>query len=464
MAARKAGLMARLTFIGAAGTVTGSKHLVETAAGRRFLIDCGMFQGPAAVRALNQEPLPVAPAQIDAVVVTHGHIDHVGYLPKIVKDGFHGAIYCTPPTADLLRIVLEDAAGLQAGFQRHGSEHGHEAFHEAAEGPPLYDLGDVADTLKLVQTKPLHQAFDVCGTTVTYKNAGHIIGSAFADIALDGQRVVFSGDVGRYGRPMLYDPENLETADVVVCESTYGDRLHPPDPLGDLQKALDAAIARGGPIVMPAFAVERTQDMLLAIATLQPTDGKIAALPVHVDSPMAIKVDELFRKYTDYYRPLPNSAAALFGCRNVTLHVTAEDSKQLNSLESSAIVIASSGMLSGGRILPHVRNQVSNPRATIIFCGFQSPGTLGSILVGGAKSIRMFGQELQVQATIVNLAGYSAHADQNELLRWLGTLANKPTLYAVHGDPKVVAVFDTVVGAKLGLKTIAGTRGMTVDL
>jgi metallo-beta-lactamase family protein len=457
--------MARLTFIGAAGTVTGSKHLVQTDDGHRFMIDCGMFQGPAAVRALNEEPLPVTPAEIEAVVVTHGHIDHVGYLPKIVKDGFKGTIFCTPPTQDLLQIVLEDAAGLQAGLQRHGSEHGHESFHEGGEaGPPLYDLGDVAETLKLVETKPLHQAFDVCGTTVTYKNAGHIIGSAFADIALDGRRVVFSGDVGRYGRPLLYDPENLESADAVVCESTYGDRIHPPDPLGDLQKALDAAIARGGPIVIPAFAVERTQDLLLAIATLQRTDDKIAALQVHVDSPMAIKVDELFRKYPDYYRPLPNAATALFGCRNVTLHITTDDSKQLNSLDAPAIVIASSGMLSGGRILHHVHNHVSDPRATIIFCGFQSPGTLGSILVGGARSIRMYGQELPVRATIVNLAGYSAHADQNELLRWLGTLQNKPTVYAVHGDPKVVATFDGVVSAKLGLKTVAGTRGATVEL
>jgi metallo-beta-lactamase family protein len=452
--------MAQLTFIGAAGTVTGSKHLVQTASGHRFLVDCGMFQGPASVTQLNDAPLPVPPAEIEAVVVTHGHIDHVGYLPKIVKDGFKGTIYCTPPTAALIEIVLDDAAGLQTEVHHH---HDHQQGRPVTP-PPLYDQGDVDATLKLLKTVPLHAPFDVCGATVTYKNAGHIIGSAFADMSLDGKRVVFSGDLGRYGRPLLFDPENLETADVVVCESTYGDRLHPPDPLGDLQKALGAALARGGPIIIPAFAVERTQDLLLAIATLQRSDAQIASLPVHVDSPMSIKVDGVFEKFPDAYRPLQNSADALFGCRNVTLHVTSDDSKKLNSLNTPAIVIASSGMLSGGRILFHVHSQISNSRATVIFCGFQSPGTLGNLLVNGAHSIRIFGDELTVQATIVNLSGYSAHADQNELLRWLGTLGNKPTLYAVHGDPRVVTTFDSVVSQRLGLKTVAGTRGTTVEL
>ncbi len=356
--------------------------------------------------------------------------------------------------------MLDDAAGLQTEVHHH---HDHQQGRPVTP-PPLYDQGDVDATLKLLKTVPLHAPFDVCGATVTYKNAGHIIGSAFADMSLDGKRVVFSGDLGRYGRPLLFDPENLETADVVVCESTYGDRLHPPDPLGDLQKALGAALARGGPIIIPAFAVERTQDLLLAIATLQRSDAQIASLPVHVDSPMSIKVDGVFEKFPDAYRPLQNSADALFGCRNVTLHVTSDDSKKLNSLNTPAIVIASSGMLSGGRILFHVHSQISNSRATVIFCGFQSPGTLGNLLVNGAHSIRIFGDELTVQATIVNLSGYSAHADQNELLRWLGTLGNKPTLYAVHGDPRVVTTFDSVVSQRLGLKTVAGTRGTTVEL
>jgi metallo-beta-lactamase family protein len=283
-------------------------------------------------------------------------------------------------------------------------------------------------------------------------------------MTLDGKRGVFSGDVGRYGRPLLYDPEDLDAADFVVCESTYGDRIHPPDPLGALKTALDAALARGGPVVIPAFAVERTQDLLLAIGTLQQSDAGIAGLPVHVDSPMAIKVSGVFGEFRDAYRPVPNTPAAPFGCRNVTLHITTDESKALNDLDVPSIVISSSGMASGGRILHHLHNQIPNPKATILFCGFQGPGTLGNLLVGGAKSIRIYGDTLPVRANVINLAGYSAHADQNELLRWLGTLKNKPTMYAVHGDPDSVAVFDRVVHEKLGFETVAGERGNTVEL
>lgn len=419
-----------------------------------------MFQGKADVTALNDVPLPIPAAQIEAVVVTHGHIDHVGYLPKLVKDGFKGAIHCTPATAAIIEIVLEDAANLQTYLHKHG----HDRRDAPGAPPPFYDQTNVAATLPLIVTHELHAPFEVCGATITYKNAGHILGSAFIDMALEGKRFIFSGDLGRYGRPLLYDPEDLESADAVVCESTYGDRIHPPDPLGDLKKALDAAIVRGGPIIIPAFAVERTQDILLAIATLQKTDPGIAALPVHVDSPMAIKVDAVFTKFPNDYRPVVDTAGLPFGCHGVTLHVTTDESKVLNSLDTSAIVISASGMASGGRILHHLHNQISNPKSTILFCGFQGPGTLGNILIHGATSIRIFGDQLPVRAAIVSLSGYSAHADQNELLRWLGTLKNKPTMYAVHGDPDTVAIFDNVVRTKLGFNTVAGARGTTVNL
>jgi metallo-beta-lactamase family protein len=449
--------VAELTFVGAAGTVTGSKHLL-TVGGRHLYIDCGMFQGTRQTQALNDVPLPIAPAQTDAIVITHGHIDHVGYLPKIVHDGYRGPIYCTPATAGLIEIVLEDAAHLQQYLTRRGYQ------HELPAPPPFYNDADVQATLGLLRTIPLETDFDVCGAAMRYHNAAHILGSAFVDAHIEGKRVIFSGDLGRYGRPLLYDPTALDTADVVVCEATYGDRIHPPDALGDFEKILLAGIARGGAIVIPAFAVERTQDILHSIGILQGRDPELARIPVHVDSPMAIKVDALFARYPDAHKPFIDTPDQPFGCSGVTVHVTTEESKQLNDLTGPAIIIAASGMASGGRILHHLHNHMSDPKATIVFAGFQGPGTLGNLLVHGATTVRIFGDVLDVRATIVNPTGYSAHADQSELLRWLGTLTTKPHLYAVHGEPTAAAVFATVVGQRLGFTASVAERGTTVTL
>ncbi|MBV9408841.1 MAG: MBL fold metallo-hydrolase [Candidatus Eremiobacteraeota bacterium] len=450
--------MADLTFVGAAGTVTGSKHLL-TLGDKHFYVDCGMFQGTRATQALNAAPLPIPPAQTDAIVITHGHIDHVGYLPKIVKDGFHGPIYCTPATSGLIEIVLEDAAHLQDMMARRGLEH-----ERAQHIPPFYNDDDVAATLKLLQTVPLETDFTVCGATLRYRNAGHILGSAFIEMQIEGKRAVFSGDVGRYGRPLLYDPAVLSQADVVVCETTYGDRNHPPDALGDFEKILLAGIARGGTIVIPAFAVERTQDILYSIGVLQAKDTPLASVPVHVDSPMAIKVDALFARYPDAHKPFVDTPDRPFGCRNVTVHVTTDESKQLNHLDGPAIVIASSGMATGGRILHHLHNQLANPRSTIVFPGFQGPGTLGNALVHGAPTAHILGDTLPVRAAISNPSGYSAHADQAELLRWLGTLTTKPHLYAVHGEPTSATAFAAVVQQRLGFTASVAQRGVTVTI
>jgi metallo-beta-lactamase family protein len=317
--------VAELTFVGAAGTVTGSKHLLSFG-GKHVYIDCGLFQGTRETQALNDAPLPIPAAQTDAIVVTHGHIDHVGYLPKIVHDGFRGPIHCTPATAGLIEIVLADAAHLQQHLTSRGFQHEHHA------PPPFYGDADVQATLALLQTTPLGTDFDVFGASLRYHNAGHILGSAFVDARIEGKRVVFSGDVGRYGRPLLYDPDALDGADTIVCETTYGDRNHPPDALGDFENILLDGIARGGTIVIPAFAVERTQDILYSIGVLQGRDPSIASTPVHVDSPMAIKVDALFARYPDAHKPFDDVPAAPFGCRNVTLHITTDESKQLNDL------------------------------------------------------------------------------------------------------------------------------------
>lgn len=449
--------MAELTFVGAAGTVTGSKHLL-TLGDKHVYVDCGLFQGPHDTQALNDVPLPIPPAQTDAIVITHGHIDHVGYLPKIVHDGFRGAIYCTPATAGLMEIVLSDAAHLQQHLSQRGFQ------HEKHAPPPFYDDADVQATLELRQTVELETDFDVCGATLRYHNAAHILGSAFIDARIEGKRVIFSGDLGRYGRPLLYDPAPLDTADVVVCETTYGDRNHPPDALGDLERTLMAGIARGGPIVIPAFAVERTQDILFSLGALQARNPQIARLPVHVDSPMAIKVDALFARFPDAHKPFIDTPNQPFGCSNVTLHVTTDESKALNDLTGPAVIISSSGMASGGRILHHLHNHIPDPTATILFVGFQGPGTLGNLMVHGAPTVRIFGDTLAVKAAVVDLSGYSAHADQSELLRWLGTLTTKPRFYAVHGDPKPAAVFATLLQAKLGFDATVAARGTTVTL
>jgi metallo-beta-lactamase family protein len=450
--------VADLTFIGAAGTVTGSKHLLSLGE-RHVLIDCGLFQGLVDVRALNDVPLPIPAQEIDAVVVTHGHLDHIGYLPKLVRDGFHGPVYCTPPTIGLMQIVLEDAAHLQRELARRGFH------HERPHAPPMYyDAHDVEATLKLVRTVPLATAFDVAGAaTATFHNAGHIIGSAFVALEFEGKRVTFSGDVGRYGRPLLYDPDPIGAADVIVSESTYGDRIHPPDPSEELRHALLAAIDRGGPIVIPAFAVERTQDLLLAIAQLQARDDRIGRLPIHLDSPMATKVDRLFADFPDAHKVIPHdSAGTPFGVHNFTLHVTTEESKQLNDLTGSAVIVSASGMASGGRILHHLHNHLADPKATVIFPGYQSVGTLGFLLVHAAHSVRIYGDTVPVLATIVHLAGFSAHADQRDLQRWFATCPSKPHVYAVHGEVESATAVATLAHAAFGWPAQVALRGSTV--
>lgn len=452
--------MANLTFVGAAGTVTGSKHLLDVG-GRRVFVDCGLFQGTRAVTALNDAPLPVEPDDVEAVVVTHGHLDHVGYLPKLVRDGFSGAIYCTPPTQALMQIVLDDAAHLQEEMLQRGFE------HESSSAPPsYYDERDVQRTMRLVRTVPLGTAFDVVpGVRATFHNAGHILGSAFAVLELEGRRVVFSGDLGRYDRPLLYDPEPIGAPDVLVCESTYANRPHPPDSLDSLQAALVAGIERGGVMVMPAFAVERTQDMLLAIAQVQRREPRVAQLPVHLDSPMAEKVDALFDKFPDAHRPIPcERASSDFGVQNFSLAVTTEESKRLNALSGPHLIISASGMASGGRVLHHLRNHLAQESASVIFVGYQSRGSLGYLITHGAKSIRLYGDVLPVRAAIVDLPGFSGHADEADFARWFATCTSAPRLYAVHGEPESALALAAYVRAHLGWSATAAERGMTVAL
>ena len=449
--------MAELTFVGAAGTVTGSKHLL-TQNGRHTFVDCGLFQGTPDVTALNSLPLPVPAKEIEAVVITHGHIDHVGYLPKLVHDGFHGTIYCTPATRALIAIVLEDAVHLQAHLQKRG------LHHQPFAPPPFYDESDVQRTLQLIKPAALGESFGVCGMTATYQNAAHIIGSAFVQLDIEGRRIVFSGDVGRYNRTLLYDPSPIGSADVMVCESTYGDRVHPPDALGALEQTLVQGIARGGPMIIPAFAVERTQEILFSLGTLQQSNADIARTPIYLDSPMAERVDELFDKFPDAHKPLPSKNGKTFGAADVTLVESTDDSKRLNAMGGAHIIISSSGMAAGGRVLHHIYHHVSDERATILFVGFQAPGTLGAHLMSGAKTVRIFGDDLPVRAALGNITGYSAHADRDEITQWLSTCTGKPHFFAVHGDPVSAQFLCDLVRSKFTWVGDVAHRGTTVTI
>ncbi len=450
--------MAKVTFVGAAGTVTGSKHLVSISE-KSFFVDCGLFQGSREIEALNQLPLPIAPAELEAIVVTHGHLDHVGYLPKIVRDGYRGPIYCTPPTADVIEIVLEDAAHLQRHMHDRGFHH--ERSHGLA---PFFTDGDVRATLAQLKTVPLETHFRVGEASLRYRSAGHIIGAAYVEMQCEGMTTIFSGDVGRYNSALLADPAPLDSADTVICEATYGNRIHPSDSLELLRTALVEGIERGGPILIPTFAVERAQDLLVAIGLLQASQPEIAKLPVHLDSPMAIEVDAVFARYPEAWKTVPHRDGASFGCRNVTLDVTSEESKRIDAASGPAIVLASSGMATGGRILHHLHQHLCNPRATIIFPGYQVHGTLGRRIIDGTSPIRIFGDRLVVRATVVHLSGFSAHADQSQLLRWLGTLpANGARVYLVHAEPGSAAALAALLNER-GFAASVAERGMTVSL
>ena len=451
--------MAEITFIGAAGTVTGSKHLFSCD-GRHVLIDCGLFQGTHDIVALNSVPLPIAPSAIDAVVITHGHIDHVGYLPKLVRDGFRGTIYCTPATRALIGIVLEDAVNLQAHLTQRGLHEEHYA------PPPFYTEADVQRVMQLIQTVDLETPFTVAGMAAVYRNAAHIIGSAFVEMSTRaGKRIVFSGDIGRYNRALLFDPKAIGPADALICESTYGDRVHPPDALGALHQMLTAAVARGGATVIPAFAVERSQEILFSIGQLQAVDAELAKVPVFLDSPMAAHVDEVFRDFPNAHKPIPfDSNGKPFGCGNLTVAVSTDQSKAINRVQGPHIIVSASGMAAGGRVLHHLYNNVGDAKASIMFVGFQSMGTLGFFLTHGAPTIKIYGDQLPVHANIGLISGYSAHADRNEIQQWLDTCDSKPVFYAVHGDPVSAQALCDLVRAKYKWVANVAARGTTVSV
>jgi metallo-beta-lactamase family protein len=435
-----------LTFLGAAETVTGSKHLLE-ADGLRILIDCGLFQGLKELRLRNWEPFPVDPASIDAVVLTHAHLDHCGYLPKLVAGGYRGRIWCTAATKDLCSLVLPDAAHLQEEDARDANRYG---YSKHAPALPLYTSADAARALTQLQPVGYERPMPIAGgVTLDFINAGHLLGSAYARIQTGGKTLLFGGDLGRYGRPVLPDPVSVAEADVLLMESTYGDRLHEPDDDGvKLAEIITSTHARGGKLIIPSFAIGRVEEVLYWLKRLE-EQRRIPILPVYVDSPMAIaalqfysaRLTELDALSDSGVGPgsdtVPNRARlSAFATSRLVTVASPQQSADLVASRKPAIVISASGMATGGRVLRHLAATLPDPRHTVLFVGFQAPGTRGRALVDGASTVRILGRDVPVAARVAKIDSMSAHADYGEMLRWLSGFSRAPAMtYLVHGEP-----------------------------
>jgi metallo-beta-lactamase family protein len=448
--------MTTLRFLGAAGTVTGSKFLLQVE-GARILLDCGLYQGLKELRLRNWDPLPLDAATIDHVVLTHAHVDHSGYLPRLFGSGFHGAVHATPATVDLLRILLADAGHLQEEEAEYHNLRGTSTHRPAL---PLYTAVDGARAAERVGALAYSKTLPLApGCSLAFARAGHILGAATAtlDVAVPGgaRRIVFSGDVGRYDAPILPDPAPLGDADYVVVESTYGDRRHDSSPIADgLERVVRQAVAREGAIVVPAFAVGRTQDLLYHLNMLQ-TARRIPPLPIYVDSPMAIDATAIYRahpeEFDDEMRAMALAGTSPLEARSFHLARTAEDSRAINAVPGPVLIISASGMATGGRVLHHLRTRLPDPRTTVLLVGYQAIGTRGRALEEGARTVRIFAEDVPVRATVEMMHGLSAHADADGLMRWLRTAHRRPRrLFVVHGEPAPAAALAGRVRAELG--------------
>ena len=421
----------RLTFLGAAGAVTGSKYLLELGR-RRVLLDCGLFQGVKRLRERNWQPLPFDPRSLDAVLVTHAHIDHSGYLPVLAREGYRGPVYCTEASRRLLSLVLPDAARLQEEEAQFANRHG---FSKHSPARPLYTEADAHAALALLHPVALHADIGVCdGVRASYSRAGHLLGAASIRIEANGESILFSGDLGRMHDPLMRAPDPPAAADWVVIESTYGDRLHVNlDPQTELEAPLDRALARGGVVIVPTFAIGRAQLLLHLLACLH-ARGAIPEVPVYLNSPMAEDATPLYQEYPDEHRL---GAAELAAMSRVAHFVNSvEESKALNTRSGPMIILSASGMATGGRVLHHLKAFASDARTLILFTGYQATGTRGAALLGGADAIKIHGEWVTVRAEVMQLHGTSSHADYRELVAWLAGSPRPPRrVFVTHGEP-----------------------------
>ena len=460
--------MARLTFLGAARTVTGSQYLLE-AGERRILVDSGMFQGEKELRQRNWAEPEFSPAKVDAVVLTHTHLDHIGRLPRLVKQGFRGAVYCTPPTKELAEILLLDAAHLQ---QEDAGYLNRKGLTKHSPALPLFGEEDVRETMELFRPVPVGRPREVNDAfSFTYCDAGHLLGAASADVLVreNGRetRVLFSGDVGRFDAVLTRDPDLAKDADYMVVESTYGNRTHPPlSVLEQLEGVLKKTFARGGVLLIPAFAVGRAQQMVWLMDRLV-TEGRMRAFPIHIDSPMAIDASRIYAAYPEAHRVSLNSIGgrSLLHGKWVHLHRTRAESEALNKMKGPAVIISSSGMLSGGRILHHCRQRLPHPENTLLITGYQAAGTLGRALLDGAHVVRIHKGDVPVLAEVRDLKGLSGHADAGEMMRWLTGVRGTPrAVFVTHGEADAAEALAARIARERGFATRVPALGDSFEL
>ena len=448
----------QITFLGGAGTVTGSKYLLDHQ-GQRLLVDCGLFQGFKQLRLRNWQPMPVTPSDVDAIVLTHAHLDHSGYLPLLYRQGFRGRVHATPATCDLCAILLPDSGHIQeedaAFLNRHG-------FTKHSPAMPLYSKHDALLSLSLLHPVATHKTFSpIPGWQVTFFSAGHILGAASVLVEVAGRRILFSGDVGRPDDFIMSPPDAIADADTVLIESTYGNREHPHDDLlAELGPAIKRAAARGGVAVVPVFAVGRAQALLHAIAQLKAQNAIPHGLPIFLDSPMAVHTTELYARHAQLHRVQGADLQAMQ--RVATMVETPEQSKALANRHGPMVILAASGMATGGRVLHHLARYLPDHRNMVILTGFQAAGTRGATLANGGKTLRLHGQDVPVQAEVMQLRSSSAHADGTQLLTWLGGMKHAPQqVYVVHGEPEAADTLRQRIERELKWRAVVPEHGST---
>ncbi|HTF82396.1 MAG TPA: MBL fold metallo-hydrolase [Cytophagales bacterium] len=443
----------RLRFLGGAQTVTGSRYLLEID-DFKILIDCGMFQGLKELRLKNWASFPIDPKSIDAVILTHAHIDHTGYLPKLFKEGYRGTVYCTSATRELTEIMLLDSAKLQEEEAEYAFKKGYSKHEKPL---PLYTTEDANFTFSYLRGYQYNEYIEVHPKIkIRFHDAGHILGSAITEIFVQGdkmsKKIVFSGDIGKYNKPILRNPSVIKEADILLIESTYGNKETPSvkEAYENFADIILKSIERKGCLLIPAFAVGRTQTLLYYIKQLI-DQRKVPRVPVFVDSPMGISVTSLFKRHNNFHTITNGGSDDIFDFDGLHYYRNQSESVAINNIKNGAIIISSSGMCNGGRILHHLYHRLSRPNDTLLFVGYQSEGTRGRRLLDGEPSIRIFGEEVQVKCHLEQISGLSAHADRAELFKWLANFKSAPKMtFIVHGEPEVSKQFSHAIQNKLG--------------